>query len=256
MTPLEIKELFTRWRPWIRKTIYEALDKAGKPPGITPQDLESWALSGLVEAAEDARRAFVAEAFYIPHTVGLRLQDAFRSIQVGAVTTKKVNRPDGTVGRFEYAISADIGALQGSAFQSPEEGDGPELSTTRHLKAFEQRVRRDATEHYAMHGRNAGFTTAADSRLDLDEAISRIQDPYDWLVVHTHRMLMNPAPEGRTPEEKRWVREWLVPTLKRFQRSPRNLTVYMFTDVIPREEVLERLNRGAKTVMQYCRVKT
>src|SRR5262249_4200805 len=96
LAPEEYADLIRRWRPFVRARAHGALQRIGRPGPLTVDALENFGLMAAVKAAEDAKRAGVSAAFFVPTAVEARLQDAIRQLQIGAVTANKVRWPDGS----------------------------------------------------------------------------------------------------------------------------------------------------------------
>lgn len=250
MNDADFTQLARQYRFLVRKIAGEEWHRIGCPAGILPRDLFNDGFFGLWEAAEQTGSLKAnLQPFKLRAAVRIRsrIKDALKRQQTGAVTTKKVDWPQGSYrperypggihGRFAYsdAVGVDqMSLLSGRPTRSP----APD--TIAGDAALRRRLRERPFED---------FTEDVVAKLDLDRAIESIPDPLDRFLVWLLRRFV----DGALPSPPEEVKGALEEAFIRY-KGARNITLWLATSFMSRDEAKKRLIRAGRWIEACSRV--
>jgi hypothetical protein len=235
---VEIDALLKEYGPIVRQTARSQWLKAGSPPGIVPEDLRNAGFRGVLEAAEDwekkRRRTVLSLDAFVQIRVADRIKNELRDLQVGVRTTEKVERPDGSVGRFTFAKSADALMI-----------DDPFGYEENNLHDPLPRVVGKLQKRIQRLGAQGDFQYRSAARMDYQRAKGSIPDNKDasliWLL-EVIQLPLNQDPEMRAKVEGLFAR----------YKTATRVVLYIVSCIMPWDEGKARLKRAAGWIESYC----
>jgi DNA-directed RNA polymerase specialized sigma24 family protein len=242
LTDTEVAELIEDHRPLVKKTSYTVWAKAGSPPGIRPDDLYNACFAALLDAAREyAKPLAKLRGPFASFAKTAMERDAFnhlQALQVGAVTAHAVTRPDGTKGRFAYAVSTDVGEAEDGAPAVARAFRGPVSRESRQVKRLQKRMR----DVFSMRD----FQQRSAVALDYEKAASMIPER-DQTVLWFFELVQRLSP-GELPPEL-WA--FLDDSFRR-RKTPLAVTQDLLRNWAAPDQVAAYLERIARWINAYC----